>query len=616
MQSTSNQSVNIQERDFLELLTTLPLQDQEKQAEHLEHMLTALRDANIEDEQRLKLMASVVGAADRFIATLRQHYIYETGALSEPQLAYVAQVKSLYYLMILVYDELTLRQSTTLKDLSKRRLGNKWHRYFNARKKTSNTLAIAIYQSLIRYQKLLYEEALCYQQSSGELWSHINHLYLLAYQQNMMDVDLSVETVTYHTNNIHQLYCQICLHSLLNIRAMRRPNILLVQRLLPVWSKHMVATIEPTTETRVFIDLHSDKPPRYLTANCEINPYEDHHCCLFLELTPMVKYFNSRKQTLIKDSSVEIGQGLLNAISMTVDYRYLQSKRLAYPTKYSAKQDALLFTGFSNIHHRIGDSDFTPSIALKVQPRKERPHYDMPDVEQNIESVLPVEVFDSLSIYRTLRLSQAVDDAKDESVSVEKVSTESVYDKGAVHGKGVMHSKETIDRDSSFSAPLPLQVMSLFLICSDHAAEQPHISMGVVRWLNLDTDTVEVEWQLLGQQAVACELRLEGREIHRHHFVPALLLGKDEQLQTASTLIVSSSYFQTNDRVMMSINNQQTHLRLGRQLLMTDEFSQYEIVQLGNQLLIDNELSHDEVAQLGNPLLVTGEFTPYDTVQL
>ena len=95
-QSISNKSVNIQERDFLELLTALPLQDKKKQAEHLEHMLTALRDANIDDEQRLKLMASVVGAADRFIATLRQYYIYETGALSKSKLAYVSQVKSLY----------------------------------------------------------------------------------------------------------------------------------------------------------------------------------------------------------------------------------------------------------------------------------------------------------------------------------------------------------------------------------------------------------------------------------------------------------------------------------------------------------------------------------------
>ena len=137
MQSSANQSVNIQERDFLELLKTLPLQDQKKQAEHLEHMLTALRVADLDDQQRLNLIAPVVGAADRLIATLRQHYIYETGALSKAQLAHVSQVKSLYYLMILVYDEIIRRQSVTTQTLSKQRLGSRWHRYLNAKKKST-----------------------------------------------------------------------------------------------------------------------------------------------------------------------------------------------------------------------------------------------------------------------------------------------------------------------------------------------------------------------------------------------------------------------------------------------------------------------------------------------
>ena len=79
---------------------------------------------------------------------------------------------------------------------------------------------------------------------------------------------------------------------------------------------------------------------------------------------------------------------------------------------------------------------------------------------------------------------------------------------------------------------------------------------------------------------VACGLRLEGRELRNRHFVPAFILGRDEQLKTTSTLIVPPSYFQNNDRVVMRIGSKQTPLRLGNKILMTDEFSQYEIVQL------------------------------------
>ena len=97
--------------------------------------------------------------------------------------------------------------------------------------------------------------------------------------------------------------------------------------------------------------------------------------------------------------------------------------------------------------------------------------------------------------------------------------------------------------------------------------------------MHLDTQHKEVEWQLLGHQLVACGLRLEGEGKRSRHFVPALLLGKDERLQTISSLIIPSSYFQTNDRVVMRIDHKQTHLRLGRRLILTDEFSQYEIAQ-------------------------------------
>ena len=122
--------------------------------------------------------------------------------------------------------------------------------------------------------------------------------------------------------------------------------------------------------------------------------------------------------------------------------------------------------------------------------------------------------------------------------------------------------------------------MSLILVYGSENTEQPDWSIGVVRWFNVDTKNPEVEWQILGHKIVACGLRLEGSKTRSHHFVPAFILGKDEQLQTTGTLIVPPSYFQADDRVVMRIGNKQTSLRLGRRLMMTDKFSQYEVAQL------------------------------------
>ncbi len=562
--TTPNQSVSGQEHHLLKLLTTLSSQTQEQQAEHLEKVLSVLCEANIDELQCLKLMTAVSDASDRLIATLRQQYIYETGALSEVQLGYVAQVKSLHYLIILAYDKVVRRQELISNSQPKNILKKGFPRYFNTNKKRANTLTVAIYQSLLRYHKLLCEEALCYRKPSDYLWFRINQLYHLAYQQRVSHLELNRETVTPYTNSIHQLYCQICLHSLLNVCAMRRPNVLLVQRLLPEWSHYIVATIEPTTETRVFVDLQSDKPPTYLTPNSEINPYEDRYDCLFLELTPMVQYFNSRRQLSTESSNVGIGHGLLNTISMTVSYRYLQPQ-LTLPTKYSLKHRASLIAGFNSIHHHVSDSSsFASLIAIDELSIDERPRYDTFNTEQNSNSVLDIEVFDShdsLSLFRTLRLVPTVDVLNEEHVGEEALDM------------------DMIDGELAATTPPSLHIMSLFLLCQPDVTEQPDRSIGVVRWRHFDTKDKEVEWQLLGHQIVACGLRLEGRNPQKHCFVPALILGKDEQLQTMSSLIVPSSYFQPDDRVIMRISSKQTHLRLGRRLMITEGFSQYEIAK-------------------------------------
>jgi len=61
--------------------------------------------------------------------------------------------------------------------------------------------------------------------------------------------------------------------------------------------------------------------------------------------------------------------------------------------------------------------------------------------------------------------------------------------------------------------------------------------------------------------------------------VPAFVIEADKQLQTSYSLLLPPSHFRTDDKVMMRLNNQQKILRLGRRLMTTDEFSQYEVCQ-------------------------------------
>lgn len=563
-------SASGQESYLLKLLENLPSQTQIQQVDQLEKILTVLRVANIDEQQRLKLMIAVIAAADKLIAALRQHFIYEIKELNSVQLGYVNQIRSLYYLTIMAYDRVIRHKISLLNSQHKYTASNGWQRYFNGDKSSSMTLAIAIYQTLMMYQRLLFTEALCYQKPSSYLWAKINKLYYLAYQYHAVEIDLSRVIDTQHANNIHRLYCQICLHSLLNVRAMRRPNILLVQRLLPLWAEHIIATIEPETETRIYVDLQSNKPPSYLTANSIINPYEDRYHCLFIELEPMLEYFDSRSQALVKEEHEGLESYLLQNIAMTIRYRYLKLPLKAAPERHTEKEAALI-TGFNNIHYRVGHSQSFANLIAKSQlPNEYQPRYDTVNKKQNISEVLASEIFDrngGLSLFRTLRLSAKADKLNKESVK-ESTSKESVDAATADNAAAAM------------TAPPPLHIMSLLLVCRSDKYTPPDWSLGIVRWLNLDTENLGIDWQILGHQLIACGLRLEGVKTRSQHFVPAFILGRDKKLQTTGTLIVPTSYFQTDDRVIMRINTQQTLLRLGRRLLITDEFSQYEVAQL------------------------------------
>ena len=599
---TENAFVSSNEPHLRKWAALLPAQTEAQQAEQLEKILTELRVANMDDRQRLTLTSIAIDAANQLIAALRQHYIYETDAFNDAQLGYVARVKSLYYLMIMTYDGVIHREITFLKDKQQQSSASLWQRYFTTERSSPITLAIATYQTLLMYQKLLFEDALCYQKPLAYVWSNINQLYHMACQQQASDINLSAYIATHRADTIHQLYCQICLHSLLNVRAMRRPNILLVQRLLPQWAKHMAATIEPHTATRVFVDLHSKEPPTYLTAHSSINPYDARHTCLFIELTAMVTYLKSRAQALIDTGREGAEYYLMNNVSMAISYRYIQPQ-LTLPIKHSPKQNAQVVTGFNDIHYRVSNGKGLISlIEAKLLPDQQQPRYDTLPKKLSTDKELAVDVFDSdnqLSHFRTLRLTPdaaAQSSTKKAnpltaariSIASVKANTEAACDTTLINesttSKHKTYKNENCKNETSTSiAPPPLPIMSLFLLCRSDTADtddSPDWSIGVVRWLNLDTEKPELEWQVLGHKLIPCGVRLQDRGTRSRHFIPALVVGDDEQLQTAYSLLLPTSHFQTGDRVIMRINNKQKTLRLVRHLMTTDEFSQYEVVQI------------------------------------
>ena len=141
-------------------------------------------------------------------------------------------------------------------------------------------------------------------------------------------------------------------------------------------------------------------------------------------------------------------------------------------------------------------------------------------------------------------------------------------------------SKDSEKRLISNTAPPPLRAVSLFLLCRPNITTKLKWSLGMVRWLNLDSDDTEVEWQVLGHTLNPCALRLRNLETLDSRFAPAFIIAGDDDLQTGHSLLVPPYQFHSEDRVIIRIDNEQKSLRLQRCLLNTKEFSQYEFIML------------------------------------
>lgn len=580
LSTTARQQINDSEQQLLKRVARLPVQSKEAQASQLEQMLTEISVADVDDTLRLRLMAVVMMAMESLIASLRKQYIYEVGNLSDSQCEAVIQVEALYQLALLVFTAIVQRESLALQYQQQQQAQapspSIWQRLLATSVTLPSTLAATIYQSLLMYQNLAYEKAICYRKALPDTWLAINKLYHLACQYDVAHTDLTPYVVTRQANSIHQMYCQICLYDLLNVLAMRRPSILLIQRLLPEWAKHIKATLEPQTQTRIFIDLKSDLPPQYLTAVSETNPYEDEHDCLFIELEPFTDYLQARQNALLARDKDLNEYRLITKILMAITHRYIL-RPLNKVSKYQPKKRGTLITGFNDIHYYVGGkrsvTDMVAEVGLSIDFL---PRYDTVPRRDSIPSVFEIEMHDahdSVSHFRSLRLLTAQDIVAQQGVvsaNAQKYRDYQGYKTQQdrhTHQQGSQYSNQQNNQSlqdlivpplteifepitiaeaeksdaqllSSLLATAPprMRMMDLFFL-DTHAAEleqndketaksyrppyaQPHQplgdkqswALGIIRWLTIDEEYVEAEGQILGYHPTACALRLDNRD--------------------------------------------------------------------------------------------------------
>ena len=577
---------------LLEWAAGLPSQTESQQVQSIEKILIELTTLDLEEEQLVALMNTVITSVEHLVASLQKHYIYEVIAFNDEQSRQANQVKYLYYLVIEFYDITLRRQVLSLTPSPLSKASKDWRQSFKSAKKPL-LLAATLYQTLFFYQKLLHEQALSYQKPFQPLWSVINQLYVFAYEQGIEQTDISDKIAARKAKNIHELYLQICLYDLLNITLSPRPNLLLIQRLLPAWSQHLTVSTEFQTNTRIFVDLKSASPPEYLNANTSINPYDKNYFCLFIDLSPLAVYLEECKLALKEKNSYSMEYRLFERMLITINYRYLEREN-SIPTKRSAKLNAKIITKFNTIYEHI-DQNASLREALEVKSISTATESSSPSLasESTMLTTMEVKTFDSTDVLSPLRILQISSKTNTPAAAIKKspcsehLSTKTtepiLFLKNLTLALVALHQEitEELTKYNALKTFLPLlQIDSLLLLSRPSISGKLRQSIGIVRWLTVGEVETEIEWQVLGHLLTACSLALDNSSAHNLSELPAIMVAGDDDLQTTTSLLVPAYHFSSHNRVVMRIGESKKSLHLKRCLLNTNVFSQYEFEYL------------------------------------
>lgn len=570
---------------------SLAAKSEDEQIVQLEKTLSELILIDIPDPLRLKLMQPVFVAVERLVAQQHKRYQPEASAVSAEHLAAAEQVKSLYCMCILVFngviERLRLARTTqaTTENTSWSRL-----RFLPTTKPSADGLALAIYWSLLCYQKLLLEFAIAYQRLPPMFWQQLNRLYLLAVTEDIVRVDISRHPIARTAINIHQIYSQICLFSLPNLSSYRRQDIIGIHRLLPKWTRYLKMNLVPQSKTRLFVNLQGDRGPEYLTPHTTINPYDEQQTCLFIELVPLLEFLENPGQLNVATKDMDTYEKRLITKTLdTLKQQYLKPQRRAAP-RINVNQNAILLTEFNRIHYHIaGNHSLGHLINQKDVANKYLPKYTTRPNQSTKDMAIKAQLLDqSLTGYR-FRTNHDVDKIIDESLA-EAVDKEDPIRQplslASDPQSWLIASRFETKKDlktEEISIPT-LRVASLFAIQHESEQNKKNWKLGIVRWIEAVENGLEVGAQLLGVSITACGVRLDSNDGRSQDFVAALLIAGSDNLNTKASIMLPRYHFKEGDRIILRIYDKQTQLTLQKNILHSDDLDQYEIARVASKL--------------------------------
>ncbi|MDO4699546.1 MAG: hypothetical protein Q4A69_02515 [Moraxella sp.] len=531
------ESLGNQGQHLNEWVATLSGLNKHEQYAKLKVPLSELLVATLTDKLRLTMMDSLLPVIYRTIEQLHADYIYEHQSLSAKQQS-INEVRSLYFLMILVYKNIASRAYIELHNHS----GNA-ENWLSKLIKTSGDikelLTVAVYRMMALYVGLLREYALTYERVPRVIWQQLNFWYLRSVHEGIAKTNAGKLTKTALFDSVHAQYKQACIASFANFFAYRRQDIVNIFKVLPAWTQKIDTTFEPRPELRIFVNLSGNHPPEVITPYATVNPYSEEYQCLFFDVAQLIDYLKAvRLGEYVTADAQSMFEVRLAKMVLLAFYRRARQDRI----DKIGQQKAELLTGFYSVFHEISAGKQLSEI---INQRALPTDYHAKALQAFVGTPMPKEPV--------------------------KITSRNEW-------LARFDYQRTRKKDDNTEQPF-LQVFGLFALKSVGSTHKRPWRLGIAHWVDCVDEQVEVDGRFIGRILLAVGVRLRMGTGRSQNFVHALLIEGDE-LSQQSTLVTPCYHFKVGDVVVLRIGGKEMELRLEQCLLSTDEIEQYQIVRL------------------------------------
>lgn len=521
---------------------------------------------DMDERQRLVLMKEVFKIGERLVSNLQHIYKNQVGFLSQTQQQALDSVISIYYAGIMFYHSVWQRVvARPIVEPEKTGLNALLSALPLHKKEVSATDAViqqCVYGMMSLLKRALFEKHLGYRRDTQVIWQYLNSCYQFLQMYGWFNVVVDESQVT-----LKDIYYQAVLSEVIDPYACRRPDLLMLQQLIPSWTNDINITIDLIEQPYLFVNLLKGEPPKLLHSDVFFNPFAQDTKCLFVT-------FSRYRQVLINlvNQPPQDDNQVMYARCANIALNNL-NKLLTPPSiKEPVNQYYQASTGFNNIHYMVANrSSLGNLIQAKTLPEMLRPNnYLGNQLNKSITVMLKERANNELFFeheleYENFEPTQLTQIARSiETNPINQLQVQSLV---------VLRHIDDMQKN-------------WFLGQITHLQQMPKRDIQLQGFANPPTDNktsviINVSISVLGTGLVPCGVRLYHADSRPANFMQALIVPQNATYHRNQTSIIMARFgYHIGDKLIIRIDSKEVLVQLTELVMLTDDVEEYVFARM------------------------------------